>query len=230
MLQLVLAAAAFIALHVLVSGTRLRDALVRRLGEGPYMGLFSLLSVAGLAWLIWAFASARGTPADTEWWSAEPWRKPVADVLVLLAVLLVVPGLLTRNPTSVKSEAAVDREDVVRGMIRITRHPFLWGVAIWAAAHLLTNGDAASVVLFGTMLLLGLVGPPSIDAKRTRTLGARWEPFRTQTSSVPFAAIVDGRQRLSLGEIGGWRIAAALGAYVALVLVHPYAFGADPLR
>ena len=203
---------------------------MRRLGEGPYTGLFSLASVAGLVWLIWAFAHARGTAGDLELWGAEPWRKHVSAALVLLATLLIVPGLMTPNPTSVKSEAALDRPDVVRGMIRITRHPFLWGVAIWAAAHLLTNGDAASLILFGSMLVLGLVGPPSIDAKRAKAPGARWEPFKAQTSSVPFAAILSGKQKLSFGEIGWLRIAVALAAYALLGLVHPYAFGANPLR
>ena len=61
--SLVAAAAVFVLLHLLVSGTRARDALAGRIGEGPYMGLFSLASVGGLAWLGFAYAGARhGAP------------------------------------------------------------------------------------------------------------------------------------------------------------------------
>jgi uncharacterized membrane protein len=90
----------------------------------------------------------------------------------------------------VRQEGALERPDVVKGMLRITRHPFLWGVAIWASGHLSVNGDRASIVLFGSMLLLALFGTASIDAKRKRALGATWDAFAAQTSNVPFAAIL----------------------------------------
>ena len=118
------------------------------------MGLFSLASVAGLAWLGFAFAAARGAPANDVLWGINPATRYVQLGLQLLAILLIVPGLTTQNPTSVRQEGALDRPDVVKGMLRVTRHPFLWGVAIWAIGHLLVNGDAASLILFGSMLAL----------------------------------------------------------------------------
>ena len=144
-------------------------------------------------------------------------------------MLFIVPGLTTPNPTSVRQEAALDRPDVVSGMLRITRHPFLWGVAIWAAGHLLVNGDVASLILFGSLLVLALFGTASIDAKRRRALGAKWDAFAAQTSNLPFAAIASGRQRLSLGEIGWWRIGLAVVVWAALAWAHPYLFGVRAL-
>lgn len=229
MIDLAAAAAAFVLLHVLVSGTRVRDALVRRLGEGPYMGLFSLLSVATLAWLILAFAGARLRPGDVTWWGAEGWRRHVSLALVLLGFLLGVTGLLTPNPTSVKGEGALDGPEPARGVVRITRHPFLVGVGLWALGHMVSNGDAASLLLFGSFLALAGVGPPSIDAKRARALGGRWEAFRARTSVIPFAAVLAGRQRVSLAEIGWWRPLVAVLAFAAMIAVHPYAFRANPL-
>ncbi len=126
-------------------------------------------------------------------------------------------------------EGALDRADVVKGMLRITRHPFLWGVAIWAAGHLLVNGDRAGLVLFGAMLVLAIFGTVSIDGKRARALGDRWDGFAAQTSNVPFAAILAGRQSLKVGEIGWWRIALAVIVYAALLFGHPYAFGVRAL-
>ena len=229
MTNLIAAAAFFVLLHLLVAGTRVRDGLVARVGQGPYLGLFSLASAAGLVWLGFAFGDARGDPANDVLWSVNPATRHLQLVLTLIAFLLIVPGLLTPNPTSVRQEGALDRPDVARGMLRITRHPFLWGVAIWAIGHLLVNGDAASLILFGSLLALALFGTASIDAKRKRLLGAKWDPFAVITSNVPFLAIVQGRQRLSLGEIGWWRIALAVVLWAALTWAHPYFTGVTAL-
>jgi uncharacterized membrane protein len=225
MLSLIAAAAFFLLIHLLVSGTRVRDALTGRIGQGPYMSLFALASVAGLVWLGFAFAQTRDAPGNQVLWDIAPVTHGLQFVLQFLAVLFIVLGLSTPNPTSVRQEGALDRPDVVRGMLRITRHPFLWGVAIWALGHLLVNGDAASIVLFGSMLVLALFGTASIDAKRRRALGSKWDVFAAQTSNLPFLAIAQGRQRLALGEIGVVWILVAVAVYVVLLFAHPYLFG-----
>ncbi len=227
MTALIAAAVFFVLLHLLVSGTALRGAIVTMIGESPFMGLFSLASVAGLVWLGWAYGQARGE--GPVYWDLGPGAKHTAVALMLLAMLLIVPGLITPNPTSVKQEGALDKPNAVQGMLRITRHPFLWGVAIWAAGHLLANGDLPSVILFGSMLVLALFGTASIDAKRKRALGARWDAFAGQTSGVPFAAILAGKQKLSVGEIGWWRLLLGVAIWAALLWGHPFLFGVNPL-
>jgi uncharacterized membrane protein len=227
MVWLVAAAAAFLAIHLLIYGTRLRDAIVARIGVGPYMGLFALASVATLVWLGFAYGAARHGP-DPAWWGATPATKWVQLGVTLVAFLLIVPGLLTPNPTSVRQEATLDKPDAVQGMLRITRHPFLAGVALWAAGHILVNGDLAGLILFGTLLVLAVFGTLSIDAKRRRALGDKWDAFARLTSAFPFAAIAQGRQTLKLGEIG-WRFGVALIIWAALVQGHPYLFGVSPL-
>lgn len=227
MTGLIAAAVVFVLLHLLVSGTALRGAIVTMIGEGPFMGLFSLASVAGLAWLGWAYGQARGE--GPVYWDLGAAGRHGAVALVLLAMLFIVPGLTTPNPTSVKQEGALEKPNAVRGMLRITRHPFLWGVALWALAHLLSNGDLPGAILFGSMLALALFGTASIDAKRKRALGARWDAFAGQTSGVPFAAILAGRQKLSLGEIGWWRLLLGVVVWAALLWGHPVLFGVNPL-
>jgi uncharacterized membrane protein len=229
MVNLIAAAAYFLLIHLLVSGTRLRDAITGRIGEGPYMGLFAAASIAGLVWMGFAFAFARGGPGDAVWWDVTPATRIVQIVLQLIAFLLIVPGLATRNPTAVRQGAKVEDPNIVKGMLRITRHPFLWGVAIWAAGHILVNGDAASLVLFGSLLFLALLGTLSIDAKRRRALGETWDTFATQTSNIPFGAIAAGRQKLNLAEIGWARIAAAVAVWAVLLFAHPYLFGVRAL-
>jgi len=222
MANLVAATAFFLLIHLAVSGTRVRDAITGRVGEGPYMGFFSLASIGGLAWMIWAFAGARGGPA---WWDVTPVTRIVQLVVTLVAFVFIVVGVTTKNPTSVRQEGALERPDVIKGMLRITRHPFLWGVALWAAGHLLVNGDAASQALFGSLLVLAITGTVSIDAKRRRKLGAAWDGFAAQTSNLPFAAVAAGRQSVRLGEIGWWRIGLAVAVWAGLVWAHPWLFG-----
>lgn len=227
MTSLIAAAVFFVLLHLLVSGTRLRDAVVGTVGEGPYMGLFSLASLGGIIWLSMAYGDARGL--SPTWWDTGEAGRISALVIQLVAFVFVVVGLTTPNPTSLKQEGSLERPDVVSGMLRVTRHPFLWGVAIWAIGHLLVNGDAPGLLLFGSMLGLAVFGTYSIDAKRRRALGATYDAFAAQTSNVPFAAIGAGRQKLSIGEMGWWRIVLAIVIWAAVLFGHRYAFGVDPL-
>ena len=112
--------------------------------------------------------------------------------------------------------------------MRVTRHPFLTGVGLWAMVHLIGNGDAASLVFFATWAVVAVAGTVSIDAKRRRLLGAAWEPFAAQTSIVPFAAIAAGRNRFNPGEIGAWRWGIALVVYALLLGGHASVIGVSP--
>lgn len=225
MTMLIAAALAFLALHLLIAGTRLRDVIVGAIGERAYLVLFSLASLGGIVWLALSYNAASAVGSDV-FWDLGIGVKHLGFIVIGLAFLLGVPGLLTANPTSVGMESAAAHE--VSGVLRITRHPFLWSVALWAAFHLLANGDAASVVFFGTFLVLAVLGTFSIDAKRARKMGAAWTPFALRTSNMPFTAILGGRSALKLAELLGWRQAVAVGAFLAVLFAHEWAFSASP--
>jgi uncharacterized membrane protein len=219
MLNLIAASAYFLLIHFGVSGTRLRDALVARLGAGPYRGAFALASIIGLVWMIYAYRHA----PTVELWGLMLGLRPVAYVLVFIAFLFVVIGLATPSPTRAGMESTVGLgSEAARGMVRITRHPFLWGVALWALAHLIVNGDLAALILFGSLLLLAVLGSLSIDAKRRRNFGEQWTRFANVTSDIPFAAIAAGRNRLgpALAEIGVWRPLVAILVYAVAFYLH----------
>lgn len=227
MVALVLAALAFAGLHLGISGTRLRDVLVKKLGAGPYRGLFSLLTLATLVALSRTYANAFAT--DNRFFWVWPGAQHAAAPIMLIALYLVVAGATTKSPTAVGSEGLLASDPGPRGVQHITRHPFLWGITVWAAFHLSANGDAASLVLFSTFLIVALAGSRSIDRKRERAAGEAWRRYAARTSNLPFAAMLQGRTRLSLREVGVLRPLLTLVVFAVLVSLHPRLFHAYPL-
>jgi uncharacterized membrane protein len=223
--SLVAAALFLLATHFGISSTPLRAALAGRIGEQPYLGLYSLVSATAFWWLGSAYADAPTTPL----WPAQPWQAWVPLLVVPVSLLLLVAGFSTPNPTAVGQNARLERPDAVRGILRVTRNPFLWGVGLWALAHLVANGDSAALVLFGTLAVLALAGSVLIDAKLARRLGPAWARYAAETSNLPFAAILAGRQRFVWSEIGWVRLAVALVLYAALLHGHKWVFGVSPL-
>lgn len=223
MSMLVLSALFFVAIHLGVAGTRLRDAVVGRLGANGYSLAFSAASLVGIWWLVNSYKAA----PSIETWGPLEWWKPFAVVLMVPAFLLAVIGITTPNPTAVAQEGRL--AEPPRGIVRITRHPFLTGVGLWASVHLVGNGDLASAVLFGTFVLVCFAGTVSIDAKRARLLGAeRWRPFAAQTSILPFAALVQGRTTLDWRQLLTWQLAAAVVLYALMLGGHSHLVGVSP--
>lgn len=222
MLSLLLAAIFFAGIHLGVAGTTIRDRAIAALGQSGYRVAFSIATVVGLTWLVMAYNRA---PYVVTWGMLE-WWKPFAIILMLPASLLVVIGLTTPNPTAVAQENRLAQPP--QGIVRVTRHPFLTGVGLWALVHLIGNGDVASLVFFAVWAVVALAGTVSIDRKRRRLLDGAWEPFAAQTSIVPFAAIAAGRNRFSPGEIGVWRWGAAVIVYVLMLVGHADVVGVSP--
>lgn len=220
MLALIAASLSFAAIHLLVSGTRLRDALVSRIGERAYAGAFSLVSGVLLGLMIWAYIRAH-VPQVTPWYELR-W---IAVAAMLIAFLLIVLGVTTPGVTGVGGGKKLAEPDSARGIQRITRHPFLWGVTLWALVHLIYNPGAVNGVFFGTFFVVALAGTFSIDRKRERRFGELWPRYAQLTSNLPFAAIAQGRNRFSAGEIGLWRIAAAIAVFVTVLILHGKLFG-----
>lgn len=224
MLSLALAGATFLVLHLLISGTVVRGAVVSTIGEGPYLGLYSLASIAALVWMAVAYGAV--DPSDRILlWAPSPAWVWAGTPINLVALVLIVLGLVTPNPTLVQMEFLLEQGDPAKGIIRITRHPMLIGIFIWSLYHCTVNGDVASQIFFGTFAITTAVGPFSIDAKRKKKMGDLWAPFAEKTSIVPFLAIAQGRNHLALGEIGAARGALAGIAFAAFWYFHPWLFG-----
>lgn len=224
MTMFALALAAFVLLHIGVSATPLRAALVKRIGEAPYRGIFALASIGVLAWMLFAYGAARDDPANANLWTAPDWGRHVTATLLLVGFLLGVTGLLTPGPTSAGFEGALKKPDAAKGILRVTRHPFLWGVALWGIGHLAANAETTSLMLFGGLAAMSLLGTRSIDRKSRARDPEHWEAFRQATSNIPFAAIVQGRNRFNAGETLP-RMLLALLVFGAVAYFHGPIFG-----
>ena len=220
--MLIIAAVVWIALHIGVAGSRMRDLVVRGVGEGAFRGVFSTFSIATLVWLSRSYAVA----ATTLLWYPPAWLLVLLVLVMLPACLLFVGSFSTPNPTMIGGEATAGQP---RGIQRITRHPMLWSFTIWAAVHTIGNGDTASLIFFGAILITALAGMPSIDAKLARRDPAAWSPLEAGTSIVPFAAIAQGRNRFVWNEIGWWRCALGVLMWAALLYLHPIIIGVGAL-
>lgn len=218
---LFLAMLAFVGGHFALSWPPVRARLAAALGEKVFLVAYS---VAAVACLVWAVQAYRAAPPVAVWdlGAAGRW---IALLLMPLALVSAVVGLTSPSPTAVGGERVRDLGRAVRGMTTVTRHPFLWGAALWALGHLAANGDAASIVLFGGMLVLALGGMAAIDHKRALRLGEGWRAFAARTSAIPFAAAAAGRVKVDWAGIGWWRPAAGLVAYAALAYAHRWVAG-----
>lgn len=225
MAELVAASLLFLSIHAM-SSTPLRGGLVRVLGETMFRALFSLASLLAVIELAHAYNNA---PVLDPLWVFGAWARWLALVMVGAGVILVVCGLSIPNPSAAGFENALLSPEPGRGILRVTRHPFLWGVGVWALAHLLTNGDPASAIFFATFALLALCGTMLLDRKKRARHGAAWRAFEDFTSNLPFAAIVAGRNHFSAAEIGWWRILLSIALFLGILWGHALLFGVTPL-
>jgi uncharacterized membrane protein len=223
MALLIIAALVWLGIHFGIAGTRLRDAIVAHIGEQPFRGLFSLLAILAIVFLIKAWAGASTTPL----WYAPDWLRWVLVAVMLVAIVLFVASVSQRNPTIVGGEAPEARQPT--GIQRVTRHPMLWSFALWAAVHVIGAGDTAAILFFGTFLVTALVGMPSIDAKLARRDPSKWQTLSAATSIVPFAAVVQGRNRFVPGEISWLTAAIGVVTWAVVLWLHPWLFGVAPV-
>jgi uncharacterized membrane protein len=178
---LFLAALAWLLLHrAFATGSGLRASLVERLGERGFRGLFAALSAVSLLWLVLAF---RGSPCSPLWTPPRAllW---LPSVVMPLAFLLLAGAFL--GP---------------RGVMPITRHPFLWSVALWSGVHLIINGNVAAALFFGSLLAAALFRARDRDRVHAERDPSSFARLAERTSNVPFAAIASGRNRLKLKEL-----------------------------
>lgn len=216
-LQLLFATLAFLVIHI-VPSTPLRALATRLIGERPYLGLFSLASLAGLAWMAYAYKQAA-------FFALWPGLHLLPVAVTPFAFVLLACGVLARNPMLTGQAGALKHPEAARGMLRITRHPVMWAIMLWAGSHVLAIGSLQAAIMFGGLFLLAAAGTTLQDARKAAQLGEDWRRFAARTSNIPFVAIAQGRNVLSLREIGWLHPATGLALFGLLLYFHGWLFG-----
>lgn len=222
MTRLFLATAAFLLTHYL-SSTPLRGRLVQALGANGYLLIYSATAFVTLGGMAWAYYRA---PYIGLW--HVPALRYAPLVVMPFALVLFVGGVLTRNPAALGGDRLLGSGNPSQGVLRVTRHPVMWGIALWAGSHIAARGDAAAAVFFGSILVLALSGTLLIDRRKRAAIGHDWTRFTQATSNVPFLAILGGRNRFIGREIGWSRPLLAVVLYGLTLWLHVPLFGARP--
>jgi uncharacterized membrane protein len=186
LLVMILGLLLFLGVHTLTTQRDLRGSLIASIGESGYKIFYALVSLVGLALIVWGFAHYRAAGMTNVWYPPK-FAKHITVALMLPSVILVVASY-------------------IRGRIfSALKHPMLAGVKLWAAAHLLANGDLGSIILFGSFLAWAVFDRVSL--KRRNDAGA---------PPIP------------VGGLSNDLIAVAVGlvAYLALAFAfHPVVIG-----
>jgi uncharacterized membrane protein len=222
LISLAFAGIAFCGSHILLSSTGLRGSLRDQLGERGFLALYSLTAIVTFAWFVVAYAHA----STVILWPRQGWTALVPVAVMPFATVLLIAGYTTPNPTAVGMERSARADDPAPGILRVTRHPVMWAIGLWAISHIIANGDARSLLFFGAFAVLSLGGTALIDNKKRLALGSDWARFAELTSNLPFAALIAGRTRLRWRDISLLRIVAGLLLYIVLYRGHAIIAGA----
>jgi uncharacterized membrane protein len=148
---MILGLAIFFTIHLLPTFSTLRNLLFLKLGEKVYKGIYALIAFAGLYLVV----TGKGDAEFVDVWQPASWSHVVTNISMLLALYCLVAMNMKSN------------------IKRFTAHPMLWGITFWSCGHLFTNGDQASIILFGSFLVYSLFAMFSANRRGAQPSGEK---------------------------------------------------------
>jgi len=218
-LEFALAWAAFFATHSLPLRAPIRPWFQARLGPRGFTLAYSALSLAALVWLIDAAGRAPFVPM----WNWASWQVHVTLTIMLPVCLIMALAVGRPNPFSFGGARYESFDPKRAGIVRVTRHPLLVALALWAAAHVVPNGDLAHVLLFGVFATFAALGGRLVDKRRQREMGPDWQHLQDEVTAS------SGSIRPVSWTAASARLAAGVALYGGLIWAHPWLFGVSPL-
>ncbi|MDO9638898.1 MAG: NnrU family protein [Pseudotabrizicola sp.] len=223
--EFALALVVFMASHFLPRMGGLRETLIAKIGRGPYFAGYGIVSLVVLLWLI---GSAIRAPF-IELWDASEWTRKVPTVVTPFAMFLAVIGIGTRWPYILGSKTGMAFDPANPGLVALTRHPVLWALALWSAAHLPPNGDLAHLLLFGGFAGMSLAAMPMFDGRAKNAIASDDAVRAFQAAPVLSLAplfeptwLIENRRDLA------WRLAIAVAIWAAAFGLHSAVIGVSP--
>jgi uncharacterized membrane protein len=214
---------AFGGTHIIGSSVPVRTRLIRALGLLGFKGLYSLVALATFVPLCWVYAMNKH--AGELLWRPGTGMFLAAQLIMLLAWVVLLQGLLTTSVMTTAAELGAPSSPEPRGIQRVTRHPLNSGFILFGLAHMLVNPWLGDLVFFGGFVVYGVLSAWHQDR---RILAVGEEPVRRYvraTSALPFAAILAGRQSLRLPEFSVIALVLAIVLFAALRHFHNTLFG-----
>jgi len=217
MTELFAAVGLFLFFHLLPAIRPLRTGLISRIGRPAYFTIFSAISIAATVWLFMAYIEA----PYVEVWAYQPWARWAALLVMPVSCILTVVGLASANPFSLTLNT--NAFDPARpGIIGVIRHPAVLGLGLWSAVHMLPNGDAASLTMFGLLTLLSVSGPRTLTRRRKAGMGEdAWGTLNENILKPTWTDVI--------AQIGVLKILGGLVLYGALLFLHEPVIGISPL-
>lgn len=178
-ITLIAANVAFVGTHFAMSHP-LRAPMVKALGAGGFQGVYTVVSFATLAWVYFAFTAA--PPADLPGSGEVGW---IAATIITLPAMILLAGSFMGNPALPTPMAETQARAEPKGVFKVTRHPMMWGIGLWAASHIVLFWSTRTLVTALAMGVLALVGAKFQDAKKEVLMGAAWAEWESKTSYWP---------------------------------------------
>ena len=178
-ITLIAANAAFVGTHFAMSHP-LRAPMVKALGAGGFQAAYSVVSFAALAWVYFAFKAAPS--ADLPGSGEAGW---IAATIITLPAMILLAGSLIGNPALPTPMAEAQARAEPKGVFKVTRHPMMWGIGLWALSHLILFWSTRTMVTALAMGILALVGAKLQDAKKEALMGPAWAEWESKTSYGP---------------------------------------------
>jgi uncharacterized membrane protein len=209
--------------HVIGSSIPVRTFVISRSGKLGFKVIYSLVALCTFIPLCYVYFTNRH--AGNLFYTSGYSIKLLAQFLMLGAIIVLLQGLVTVNPITTIAELT---GKIVRrgyGIQRVTRHPQNFAFALFGLAHLLANPYGGDWIFFGGFIVYGIVSAMHQDRRYLATGSEEVNQFLADTSAIPFAAIIKGKQRLAPGEYHPPALAAAIMLFILMRLLHPMLFG-----
>lgn len=209
--------------HILLSSVPLRARLIPALGLRGFKAVYSLAALATFIPLVVTAWNNRHEGALL--YDPPSWTVHVTETVMLLSVLLLALSVATPSPATTVMEMTGRARSQPRGVLRVTRHPNNTGFILFGLAHMISNPTVGDWTFWGGFVIFGVASALHQDRRSLATGPAGFDGFVRQTSFLPFAAILAGRQRLVLRELSRAAMLVGVVFWMALRLLHPHLIG-----
>ena len=209
--------------HIIGSTIPVRTYVIGRIGNLGFKGLYSLVALATFIPLCWVYFSHKH--AGHLLFEPNYFLQLTTHILMLAAFFVLVQGLATPSPMTTQAELTGIFRPSAKGIQRVTRHPQNFAFALFGLSHLLVNPYVGDWIFFGGFIVYAVASAIHQDKRTLVTGPEQVKQFQTDTSAMPFYAILTGKQKLALQEYNTYGLVAAIIVSILLRLYHPVLFG-----